>query len=98
MLFVPLNQAIPVAGNEEGGEDDRCKRVFAQWDMLGVPQTRSENPRLRMQPPVCVRRDGAFVVAGGLAGIGTDGAVSSRYNKCLSEKTWGYAFQTGILL
>ena len=44
MLFVPLNQAIPVAGNEEGGEDDRCKRVFAQWDMLGVPQTRSENP------------------------------------------------------
>ena len=43
MSFVPLNQAIPVAGSEEGGEE-RCKRVFAQWDMLGVPQTNSDDP------------------------------------------------------
>ena len=43
MLFVPLEQAIPVANSEEGGEE-RCKRVFAQWDMLGVPQTNSDDP------------------------------------------------------
>ena len=43
MVFVPLNQAIPVAGNEDGGEE-RCKRVFAQWDTLGVPQTNAANP------------------------------------------------------
>ena len=43
MSFVPLNQAIPVAGAEDGGEE-RCKRVFAQWDSLGVPQTNSANP------------------------------------------------------
>lgn len=43
MVFVPLNQAIPVAGAEEGGEE-RCKRVFAQWDTLGVPQTNTANP------------------------------------------------------
>ncbi len=43
MVFVPLNQAIPVAGAEEGGEE-RCKRVFAQWDSLGVPQTNADNP------------------------------------------------------
>ena len=43
MVFVPLNQAIPVAGNEDGG-DERCKRVFAQWDTLGVPQTNAANP------------------------------------------------------
>ncbi len=43
MVFVPLNQAIPVAGAEEGSEE-RCKRVFAQWDSLGVPQTNSANP------------------------------------------------------
>lgn len=43
MVFVPLNQAIPVAGAEEGGEE-RCKRVFAQWDTLGVPQTNAANP------------------------------------------------------
>lgn len=43
MVFVPLNQAIPVAGAEEGSEE-RCKRVFAQWDSLGVPQTNAANP------------------------------------------------------
>lgn len=43
MSFVQLNQAIPVAGAEDGNEE-RCKRVFAQWDSLGVPQTNSANP------------------------------------------------------
>ncbi|MDO4906955.1 glutamate--cysteine ligase [Neisseria sp.] len=43
MSFVPLNQAIPVAG-AENGSDERCKRIFAQWDSLGVPQTDSANP------------------------------------------------------
>lgn len=41
MLFVPLEQNIPVAGDESGGEE-RCKRVFAQWDSLGVPQTNGD--------------------------------------------------------
>ncbi|KPN73093.1 glutamate--cysteine ligase [Neisseria sp. 74A18] len=43
MSFVQLDQAIPVADAEEGGEE-RCKRVFAQWDSLGVPQTNSADP------------------------------------------------------
>lgn len=43
MSFVQLDQAIPVAGAEDGGEE-RCKRVFAQWDSLGVPQTNSADP------------------------------------------------------
>lgn len=43
MSFVQLEQAIPVAGAEDGNEE-RCKRVFAQWDSLGVPQTNSANP------------------------------------------------------
>ena len=38
MFFVPLQQIIPVAGDEEGGEE-RSKRIFQQWDSLGVPQT-----------------------------------------------------------
>ncbi|MDO4696790.1 MAG: glutamate--cysteine ligase [Neisseria sp.] len=49
MSFVQLSQAIPVAGSEEGGEE-RCKRVFEQWETLGVPQTGAnpdcENNRL----------------------------------------------------
>lgn len=43
MVFVPLQEAIPVAESEEG-DDERCKRVFEQWDMLGVPQTNLNNP------------------------------------------------------
>ncbi|OSI06687.1 glutamate--cysteine ligase, partial [Neisseria zoodegmatis] len=31
MLFVPLEQSIPVAESEEGGPASRCKRVFEQW-------------------------------------------------------------------
>ena len=42
MLFVPLERNIPVAG-EESGDEERTKRVFEQWDSLGVPQT-SANP------------------------------------------------------
>ncbi|MDO4997782.1 MAG: glutamate--cysteine ligase [Neisseria sp.] len=47
MVFVPLNQAIPVAQSEEGtaaDEAERSKRVFAQWETLGVPQTNNADP------------------------------------------------------
>ncbi|EGZ45358.1 glutamate--cysteine ligase [Neisseria wadsworthii 9715] len=44
MLFVPLEQSIPVAESEEGGSELRCKRVFEQWNTLGVPQTNHANP------------------------------------------------------
>ncbi|MDO4641159.1 MAG: glutamate--cysteine ligase [Neisseria sp.] len=43
MLFVPLNQSIPVAATE-GEPDARCKRVFEQWNTLGVPQTNYAQP------------------------------------------------------
>ena len=42
MSFVPLNHAIPVA---ESNQNDECsRRVFEQWQELGVPQTKSADP------------------------------------------------------
>jgi len=42
MAFVPLNHAIPVA---ESDQNDECgRRVFEQWQELGVPQTKSADP------------------------------------------------------
>ena len=42
MSFVPLNHAIPVA---ENNQNDECsRRVFEQWQELGVPQTKSADP------------------------------------------------------
>lgn len=42
MSFVPLNHAIPVA---ESDQNDECgRRVFEQWQELGVPQTKSADP------------------------------------------------------
>ena len=42
MSFVPLNHAIPVA---ESDQNDECgRRVFEQWQELGVPQTKADNP------------------------------------------------------
>ena len=42
MSFVPLNHAIPVA---ESNQNDECsRRVFEQWQELGVPQTKTADP------------------------------------------------------
>ena len=42
MSFVPLNHAIPVA---ESDQNDECgRRVFEQWQELGVPQTKTADP------------------------------------------------------
>ena len=42
MSFVPLNHAIPVA---ESDQNDECgRRVFEQWQELGVPQTKAADP------------------------------------------------------
>ncbi len=42
MSFVPLNHVIPVA---ESNQNDECsRRVFEQWQELGVPQTKSADP------------------------------------------------------
>ena len=42
MSFVPLNHAIPVA---ESDQNDECgRRVFEQWQELGVPQTKADDP------------------------------------------------------
>ena len=42
LSFVPLNHAIPVA---ESDQNDECgRRVFEQWQELGVPQTKSADP------------------------------------------------------
>ena len=42
MSFVPLNHAIPVV---ESDQNDECgRRVFEQWQELGVPQTKADDP------------------------------------------------------
>jgi len=42
MSFVPLNHAIPVA---ESDQNDECgRRVFEQWQELGVLQTKADDP------------------------------------------------------
>ncbi len=46
MVFVPLNQSIPNVGSESDAENDAsciCKRVFEQWDELGMPRPDAEN-------------------------------------------------------
>jgi len=50
MVFVPLNHSIPTTGcadeNEaqDGDESGDCKRVFAQWDELGIPRPNPDCP------------------------------------------------------
>ena len=50
MVFVPLNHSIPTTGcadeNEaqDGDEGGDCKRVFAQWDELGIPRPNPQDP------------------------------------------------------
>ena len=50
MVFVPLNHSIPTTGcadeNEaqDGDESGDCKRVFAQWDELGIPRPNPQDP------------------------------------------------------
>ena len=42
MSFVQLNHAIPVV---ESDQNDECgRRVFEQWQELGVPQTKADDP------------------------------------------------------
>lgn len=44
MVFVPLNQSIPNAGSANDAETaEQCKRVFAQWDELGIARPNAEN-------------------------------------------------------
>lgn len=39
MVFVPLQQSIPSAGSGTDAETEQaCKRVFEQWDELGMPR------------------------------------------------------------
>ena len=42
MSFVQLNHVIPVAENNQN--DEYSRRVFEQWQELGVPQTKSADP------------------------------------------------------
>ncbi|MDD2183142.1 glutamate--cysteine ligase [Kingella sp. SNUBH-2017] len=50
MVFVPLNHSIPTTGcadeNEAQDSDESgdCKRVFAQWDELGIPRPNPQDP------------------------------------------------------
>ena len=50
MVFVPLNHSIPTTGcadeNEaqDGDESGDCKRVFTQWDELGIPRPNPQDP------------------------------------------------------
>lgn len=45
MVFVPLQQSIPSAGSGTDGETQKvCKRVFEQWDKLGMPRPSLDCP------------------------------------------------------
>ncbi len=50
MVFVPLNHSIPTTGcaddhdAQDGDESGDCKRVFAQWDELGIPRPNPQDP------------------------------------------------------
>ncbi|MDK4685613.1 glutamate--cysteine ligase [Kingella negevensis] len=45
MVFVPLNQSIPNAGStNDSATQEKCKRVFEQWDELGMASPDAENP------------------------------------------------------
>ncbi|MDO5356325.1 MAG: glutamate--cysteine ligase [Conchiformibius sp.] len=45
MLFVPLNESIPSAGSAQDEETQAaCKRVFEQWDEMGIPRPDPNNP------------------------------------------------------
>ncbi|MDK4696869.1 glutamate--cysteine ligase [Kingella negevensis] len=45
MVFVPLNQSIPNAGStNDSATQEECKRVFEQWDELGMASPDSGNP------------------------------------------------------
>lgn len=44
MVFVPLNQSIPSAGSANDTETaEHCKRVFTQWDELGIARPNADN-------------------------------------------------------
>ena len=45
MLFVPLDESIPSAGSATDEEtQNACKRVFEQWDEMGIPRPDPDNP------------------------------------------------------
>ena len=45
MVFVPLNQSIPSAGSANDEETEQnCKRVFEQWEELGMARPNLEKP------------------------------------------------------
>ncbi|MCG7657931.1 glutamate--cysteine ligase [Wielerella bovis] len=45
MVFVPLNQSIPNAGSaNDTATQEACKRVFEQWDELGMARPNAEQP------------------------------------------------------
>lgn len=45
MLFVPLEESIPSAGSATDQETQEvCKRVFEQWDELGIPRPDLNQP------------------------------------------------------
>lgn len=45
MVFVPLQESIPSAGSANDTEtQEHCKRVFAQWEEMGIPRPRPDCP------------------------------------------------------
>ncbi|SUA23783.1 glutamate--cysteine ligase [Neisseria gonorrhoeae] len=40
MVFVPLSNSIPTGNGDNSQEaPEACKRVFEQWDSLGMPRS-----------------------------------------------------------
>ena len=45
MVFVPLDESIPSAGSAaDAATEEHCKRVFEQWDELGIPRPNPDCP------------------------------------------------------
>ena len=45
MVFVPLDESIPSAGSaSDAATEEHCKRVFEQWDELGIPRPNPDCP------------------------------------------------------
>lgn len=45
MVFVPLEGSIPSAGSANDAETEvHCKRIFAQWDEMGIARPCPDNP------------------------------------------------------
>ena len=73
MSFVQLNHVIPVA---ENNQNDECsRRVFEQWQELGVPQTKAADPDCSCNRLYVYGVMAALVALGSGSGVGAHSLI-----------------------